>query len=138
VLTCRGNTLCKKSKEGRPGDKIMEAFHSVKTAFENLEVKHKAYTQLIQEDEAFEAEEKWLEEREDFYQQMEIGAKDKSKVVSKSRKSGLDSRKSASDNRATGVKGEKSVWESRTLEVERGVQDLESVIEMETTKQGDH
>ena len=42
----------------------MEAFHGMKTAFENLVVKHEEYTQLIQDDEAFEAEEKWLEEYE--------------------------------------------------------------------------
>ena len=80
TLTRRGNTLRKKLKEGRPVDEIMEAFHSMKTAYENLVVKHEEYTQLIQEDEAFEAEEKWLEECEDFYLQMEIGAKDCSKA----------------------------------------------------------
>ena len=74
-----GNTLRKKLKENRPIDKIMEAFDSMKTAFENLVVKHEEYTELIQEA-AFEEEEKWLEECKDFYLQMEIGAKDYSKL----------------------------------------------------------
>lgn len=80
ALTRRGNTLRKKLKEGRPEDEIMEAFHGMKTAFENLVIKHEEYTLLIQDDGAFEQEEKWLEECEDFYFQMEIGAKDYSKT----------------------------------------------------------
>ena len=95
ALTRRGNTLRKKLKESRPRDEIMEAFHGMKTAFENLVVKHEEYTQLIQDDEAFEAEEKWLEECEDFYLQMEIGAKDysKAKSVSKGEKVWIGQRK---------------------------------------------
>ena len=87
ALTQRGNTLRKKLKEGRPVDEItcMEAFHGMKTAFENLVVKHEEYTQLIQDDGAFEEEKKWLEECEDFYLQMEIGAKDYSKTESASK-----------------------------------------------------
>lgn len=76
ALTRRGNTLRKKLKEGRPEDEIIEAFHDMKAAFENLVVKHEEYTQLILDDEAFEQEEKWLEECEDFYLEMEIGAKE--------------------------------------------------------------
>ena len=76
ALTRRGNTLRKKLKEGRPVDEIMEAFHGMKTAFENLVIKHEEYTQLIQDDGAFDEEEKWLEECEDFYLQLEISAKD--------------------------------------------------------------
>ena len=44
ALTRRGNTLRKKLKESRPIDEIMEAFHNMKTAFENLVVEHKEYT----------------------------------------------------------------------------------------------
>ena len=138
ALTRRGNTLRKKLKESWPVDEIMEAFHSMKTAFENLVVKHEEYTQLIQDDEAFEKEEKWLEECEDFYLQMEVGAKDYSKSVLKSGKSGLDSEKSASDNGTPVVEGEKSVVESGTSELESGAADLESVIEMETTKETEY
>ena len=137
ALTRRGNTLRKKLKESRPRDEIMETFHGMKTAFENLVVKHEEYTQLIQDDEAFEAEEKWLEECEDFYLQMEIGAKDysKAKSVSKGEKSGLDSGKSASDNGTPVVESGKSGLESGTSELESGAKDSESVIEMEITKQ---
>ena len=52
---------------------VLKAFHGMKTAFENLVVKHEEYTQLIQDNEAFE-EEKWLEECED-YLHMEIRQK---------------------------------------------------------------
>lgn len=135
ALTCDGNTLHKKLKECRPVDEIMEAFHSMKTAFENLVVKHEEYTQLIQDDEAFEAEEKWLEECEDFYLQMEICAKDYSKSVSKNGKSGLDSGKLASDNGTMVVEGEKTVLASEASDLESGAKDLDSVIEVETTKQ---
>ena len=137
AFTRRGNTLRKKLKESRPRDEIMEAFHGMKTAFENLVVKHEEYTQLIQDDEAFEAEEKWLEECEDFYLQMEIGAKDysKAKSVSKGEKSGLDSGKSASDNGTPVVESGKSGLESGTSELESGAKDSKSVIEMEITKQ---
>ena len=138
ALTRRGNTLRKKLKESRPVDEIMEAFHSMKTAFKNLVVKHEEYTQLIQDDEAFEKEEKWLEECEDFYLQMEVGAKDYSKLVLKSGKSGLDSGKSASDNGTPVVEGGKSVLESGTSELESGAADLESVIEMKTTKETEY
>lgn len=58
ALTRRGNTLRKKLKEDRPIDEIMEAFHGMKTAFENLVIKHEEYTQLIEDDGAFEEEEK--------------------------------------------------------------------------------
>ena len=137
ALTRRGNTLRKKLKEGRPVDEIMEAFHGMKSAFENLVVQHEEYTQLIQDDGAFEQEEQWLEECEDFYLQMEIGAKDysKTKSVSKGEKSGLDNGKSASDNGTSVVESEKSVSESGTSELESGTKDSDSVIEMETTKQ---
>ena len=85
---------------------------------------------MILDDEAFEQEEKWLEECEDFYLEMEIGAKDyaKMKPASKGEKSGLDKGKSASDNGTSVVESEKSVLES-------GAKDSESVIEMEITKQ---
>lgn len=137
ALTRRGNTLRKKLKEGRPVAEIKEAFHGMKTAFENLVIKHEEYTQLIQDDGAFEEEEKWLEECEDFYLQMEIGAKDfsKTKSASKGEKSGLDNGMSASDNETSVVESENSVLESGTSELESGAKDSESVIEMEITKQ---
>ena len=137
ALTRRGNTLRKKLKEGRPVDEIIEAFHGMKTAFENLVVKHEEYTQFIEDDEAFEQEEKWLEECEDFYLQMEIGAKDYSKSVSKDEKSGLDSEKSASDKGTPVVENEKSVLGSGASELESGAKDSESVIEIEITKQAE-
>ena len=137
ALTRRGNTLRKKLKEGRPVDEIIEAFHDMKAAFENLVVKHEEYAQLILDDEAFELEEKWLEECVDFYLEMQICAKDYSKMksASKGENSGLDNGKSASDNGTSVVESEKSMLESGTSELESGAKDSESVIEMEITKQ---
>ena len=54
ALTRRGKTLREKLKESRPVDEVMEAFHCMKAAFDDLVVKHEGYTQLIQDDEAFE------------------------------------------------------------------------------------
>ena len=129
VLTHCGNTLRNKLKEGRPIDEILEAFHIMKTAFGNLVVKHKEYTQLIL-DEAFKQEEKWLEECKDFYLQVEIGTKDysKTKLVSKGTKSGLGNAKSTWDNGTLVVQSEKSVLESGTSELENGAKDSEGVI----------
>ena len=59
-------TLQKKLKENRPIDEVMKAFQSMKTAFDNLVVKHEEYAQMIPDDEVFEQEEKWLEKCEDF------------------------------------------------------------------------
>ena len=126
ALTRRGNTLRKKLKEGRPVDEIIEAFHDMKAAFENLVVKHEEYAQLILDDEAFELEEKWLEECEDFYLEMEICAKDYSKMKSalKGEKSGLDNGKSASDNELLSLKVKNQCWraELRSWRAERRIQ----------------
>ena len=107
----------------------MEAFHGMKTVFENLVVKHEEYTQLIQ-DGAFEEEEKWLQEYKDFYLQMEIGAKDYSKM-----KSALKGKKSGLDDGTSVVESEKSVLESGTSEPQITEKDSDSVIVRETTKQ---
>ena len=137
ALTRGGNTLRKKLKECTRVDEIVEAFHSMKTAFENLVVKHEEYTQLIKDDEVFEAEEKWLEECEDFFLEMEIYAKDYSKSGAKSGKSRLDSGKSESDNGTMVVECEKTVMESGASELESGTKDLDSVIEVDDTKQNE-
>lgn len=136
ALTRHGNTLRKKLTESRLEDEIVEAFCKMKAAFKNLVLKHEEYPILIQ-DEAFEQEEKWLEECKDFYPQMEISAKDysKMKLASKGEKSGLGNGKSASDNGTSVMESEKSVLESGTSELESGAKDSESVIEMEITKQ---
>jgi len=133
ALTRRGNTLRKKLKEGRSVDEIIEAFHDMKAAFENLVVKHEECTQLMLDDKAFEQAGKWLEEYEDFHLAMKIGAKDYSKMKSalKCKKSGLDNGKSALDNGTSVVESEKSILESGTSELGSGAKDSESVIEME-------
>ena len=154
ALTRRGKTLRKKLKESRPVDEVMEAFHNMKAAFDDLVVKHEEYTQLIQDDEAFEEEEKWLEESEDFYLQLEMGAKDYSKAAVENEKSALDNGKSVSDSGTSALENGKvvsdsgtsasesgkSVLESGLSEVESGTTGLESgegVSGMESAKQSD-
>ena len=148
ALTRRGKTLRKKLKESRPVDEVMEAFHNTKAAFDYLVVKHEEYTQLIQDDEA------WLEESEDFYLQLEMGAKDYSKAavenekralhngksVSDSGTSALENGKSVSDSGTSASESGKSVLESGLSEVESGTTGLESgegVSGMESAKQSD-
>ena len=46
--------------------RVMKAFQSMKTAFDNLVVKHEEYAQMIADNEVFEQEEKWLQKCEDF------------------------------------------------------------------------
>lgn len=43
VLICCGNILCKKLKEGRFEDEIIEVFYDMKVVFENLVVKYEEY-----------------------------------------------------------------------------------------------
>lgn len=135
ALTRNGNTLRKKLKDSRPVDEVMEAFHSMKAAFEDLVVKHEEYTQLTEDDEEFEAEEKWLEECEDFYLQMEIGAKDYSNAVLNSGKPVLEHGKSGSDSGTSGLEDGNSVLESGATELEN--RSKESASKTETAKKGE-
>lgn len=43
VLICCGNILCKKLKEDRFIDEIMEVFYGMKIVFENLVIKYEEY-----------------------------------------------------------------------------------------------
>lgn len=47
ALTQHVKTLQKKLKESRPDMEVMEAFQSMKGAYDDLIVKHEEYTQLI-------------------------------------------------------------------------------------------
>ena len=103
-------------------------------------MKHEEYTQLIQDDEAFEEEGKWLEESEDFYLQLEMGAKDYWKAAVENGKSASDNGKSVSDSGTSASESGKSVLESGISEMEGGTADLESgesVSGMESAKQSE-
>ena len=133
VLTRRDKTLRKRLKESRTVDEVMEAFHSMKAVFDDLVMKHREYAQLIQDDEAFEEEEKWLEESEDFYLQLEMGAKDYSKAAVENGKSASNNGKLVSDSGTSASENGKSVSDSRTSASESGKLVLESGLsEMES------
>lgn len=99
-------------KRNRPIDEVIEAFQSMRTPFNNLFVKHEKYTQMIADDETFEKEEKWLEECQDFYLEMEISPKDHSKAASESGKLALEGEPSGLGGRTS----EFEVGESEKME----------------------
>ena len=91
ALTRQGKALREKLSDHRPTSEILEALHSVKAAFEDLVVKHETYTQLIVEDEAFEQEEAWLEECQDFFLEIEMKAVDYANLATNNGKSNVES-----------------------------------------------
>ena len=90
ALTRQGKALRKKLSDHRPISETLEALNSVKAAFEDLVVKHEAYTQLIVEDEAFEQEEAWLEECQDFFLEIEMKAMDYANLATNNGKSNVE------------------------------------------------
>ena len=90
ALTRQGKALRKKLSDHRPISETSEALKSVKAAFEDLVVKHEAYTQLIVEDEAFEQEEAWLEECQDFFLEIEMQAVDYANLATNNGKSNVE------------------------------------------------
>ena len=91
ALTQQGKALQRKLSDHRPISEILEALHSVKAVFEDLVIKHEAYTQLIVEDEAFEQEEAWLEECQDFFLEIEMKAMDYANLATNNGKSHVES-----------------------------------------------
>ena len=90
ALTQQGKALRKKLSDHRPISEPLEALNSVKAAFEDLVVKHEAYTQRIVEDEAFEQEEAWLEECQDFFLEIEMKAVDYANLATNNGKSNVE------------------------------------------------
>ena len=71
ALTRISKTLRIKLQNDRPPGEITEALQKVKQAYNDLVVKHEEYAQNIENDENFETEEKWLEESQNAYLQLE-------------------------------------------------------------------
>jgi hypothetical protein len=71
ALTRISKTLRIKLQNDRPPGEITEALQKVKQACNDLIVKHEEYAQNIENDENFETEEKWLEESQNAYLQLE-------------------------------------------------------------------
>ena len=76
LLTRSSKTLILKLEHERPPEEITEAFNKVKHAYDNLVAKHEEYVQHIEDDGAFEAEERWLDESQDAYLKLEITTND--------------------------------------------------------------
>ena len=76
LLTRSSKTLIVKLEHERPPKEITEAFNKVKHAYDNLVAKHEEYGQHIEDDGAFEAEERWLNESQDAYLKLEITTND--------------------------------------------------------------
>ena len=76
LLTRASKTLTVKLQSERPPEEITEAFQKFKHAYENLIAKHEEYVQHIKDDGAFELEERWLDESQDAYLQLEIKTND--------------------------------------------------------------
>jgi hypothetical protein len=76
LLTRSSKTLIIKMQSERPLEEITEAFQKFKHAYDNLITKHEEYVQHIEEEEAFEVEERWLDESQDAYIQLEITTND--------------------------------------------------------------
>jgi hypothetical protein len=76
ALTRISKTLRIKLQNDRPPGEITEALQKVKQACNDLIVKHEEYAQNIENDENFETEEKWLEESQNAYLQLECTTND--------------------------------------------------------------
>jgi hypothetical protein len=59
----------------RPTDEVRDALLKFTNAFENLVLKHEAFTSLITDDGEFEKEEDWLDECQQYYLKVDAGAK---------------------------------------------------------------
>ena len=76
LLTRSSKMLIVKLEHERPSEEITEAFDKVKHAYDNLVAKHEEYVQHIEDDGAFEPEERWLDESQDAYLKLEITTND--------------------------------------------------------------
>ena len=76
LLIRSSKMLIVKLEHERPPEEITEAFIKVKHAYDNLVAKHEEYVQHIEDDGAFEAEKRWLDESHNAYLKLEITTND--------------------------------------------------------------
>ena len=67
--------MFKRIKLKRPGIEVKDALNSLQNAFHDLVVKHESYSKLIEDDEEFEVQERWMEECQELFMDTEIQAK---------------------------------------------------------------
>ncbi len=76
ALTRLSKTLRIKLENSRPPNEVTETFVKVKRAYDDLVAKHEEYAQKIEDDEAFEVEERWLEDSQVVYTRLEMDTND--------------------------------------------------------------
>ena len=74
LTRCR-KALSKRIEIKRPGIEVQDALDSLQNAFHDLVVKHENYSKLIEDDEEFEVQERWMEECQELFMDTEIEAK---------------------------------------------------------------
>ena len=74
-LTRQGKVLEHLLTNKRPTDEVRDALLKFTNAFESLVLKHEAYASLITDDSEFENEENWLDECQQYYLKIDVGAK---------------------------------------------------------------
>ena len=71
-LTRRGNAVEFLIDEQRPAKEITEAFQVYLEAYRDLQAQHEHYTELIDDEEEFNTEEKWMEECQETFLRLQI------------------------------------------------------------------
>lgn len=74
LTRCR-KALSKQIEVKRPGTEVKDALNSLQNAFDDLVVKNENYSKLIEDDEEFEVQERWMEECQEIFMDTEIQAK---------------------------------------------------------------
>ena len=74
LTRCR-KALSKQIEVKRPGIEVKDALNNLQNAFDDLVVKHENYSKLIEDDEEFEVQERWMEECQEIFMDTEIQAK---------------------------------------------------------------
>ena len=67
--------LSKQIEVKRPGIEVKDALNNLQNAFDDLVVKHKNNSKLIEDDKEFEVQECWMEECQEIFMDTEIQAK---------------------------------------------------------------
>ena len=75
AFTRVGKALVHAVEQNRPPNKVRQAVIKLQEAYENLVTKHEDYVKHIEDDEAYETEEKWLSECKEIFMRLEVDAK---------------------------------------------------------------
>lgn len=74
LTRCR-KALSKQIEVKRPGIEVKDALTNLQNAFDDLVVKRENYSKLIEDDEEFEVQERWMEECQEIFMDTEIQTK---------------------------------------------------------------